>query len=134
MQARPCSSPPKSGADRNTRERTGFSRLPRKTVDHGDGAERGIEIKDGGTPLAIHYLPRDPDALYRWEESSENRLHPRSSLNGRANRSHELYIVVKWRSTYIPCSKPVQVRFNGMDHVLPHEKLHFSYFRLAHGR
>jgi hypothetical protein len=97
-----------------------------KTVDHWDGAEESIEIKDGGAPLAIYYVPGDPHALYRWKESSENRAHRGGSLNGRANRSHELYIVVKWRSTHIPCSKPVQVRFNGIDHVFPHEKLHFQ--------
>jgi hypothetical protein len=85
-----------------------------KAVDHWYGAERGIEIKDGGTPLAIYYMPVDLDTLYRGEKSSENRSHCVCSLNGRANRSHELYILVKWRSTYIPCSKPVQVRFNSM--------------------
>jgi hypothetical protein len=96
-----------------------------KAVDHWYGAERGIEIKDGGAPLAIYYVPVDLDALYRWEEARENRSHRGCSLNERANRSHELYVLVKWRSTYIPCSKPVQVRFNSMDHVFPHEKLHF---------
>jgi hypothetical protein len=97
-----------------------------KNVDHWNGAEDGIEIKDGGAPLAIYYVPGDADALYRWEESGENRPYPGGSLNGRANRSYKLNIVVKWRTTYIPGSKPVQVRFNGVDHVFPHEKLHFQ--------
>jgi hypothetical protein len=96
-----------------------------KAVDHWYGAERGIEIKDGGTPLAIYNVPVDLDTLYRWEKSSENRSHRGCSLNGRANGSHELYVLVKWRSTDIPRSKAVQVRFNSMDHVFPHEKLHF---------
>jgi len=96
-----------------------------KAVDHWDDAEGGIEIEDGGAPFAIYYVPDDPDALYRWEKPSENCPHCGGSLEGRANRSHELYIVVKWRSTYIPCSKAVQVRFNGMNHFFTHEKLHF---------
>jgi hypothetical protein len=97
-----------------------------KKVDHWNDAEDGIEIKDGGAPLAIYYVPGDAYALYRWEESGENRPYPGGSLNGRANRSYKLYIVVEWRLTYIPCSKPVQVRFNEVDHVFPHEKLHFQ--------
>jgi hypothetical protein len=87
--------------------------------------ESGIEIKDGGAPLPIYYVPVDLDTLYRWEKASENRSHRGCSLNGRANRSHEFYVLVKWRSTYISRSKPVQVRFNSMDHVFPHEELHF---------
>lgn len=96
-----------------------------EAVDHGDDTERRIEIKNGGAPLAIHYVPVYLDAFYRWEKSSENRPHCRCSLNWRANRPHELYVLVKGRSTYIPCSKPIQVRFNSMYHVFPHEKLHF---------
>jgi len=92
-----------------------------KAVDHGDGAERGIEIKDGGAPLAIDDVPVDLDAFDRGEESREDRAHRGFSLKVRANRSYELYVWVKWRSTYIPCSKAVQVRFNGTDHVFPHE-------------
>ena len=38
-----------------------------KAVDHSDGAERGIEIKDGGAPLAIYCVPVNLDAFYRWE-------------------------------------------------------------------
>src|SRR5215471_17516907 len=44
-----------------------------KAVDHRDDAERSIEIKDGGTPLAIDYMPLDVDALDRREKSGENR-------------------------------------------------------------
>ncbi len=100
-----------------------------KAVDHWDGAERGIEIKDGGAPLAIYDVPVDLDAFYGWEKSSENRSHGGCSLNGRANRSHELYVLVKWRGTYVSCSKALQVRFDGMDHVFPHESLQSRYCR-----
>jgi hypothetical protein len=92
-----------------------------KAVDHRDDAERGIEIKDGGTPLAIDYMPLDVDALYRWEKSGENRTNCGCPLNWRANRSHKLDIFVKWRSTYVPGPKSVQVRFNSTNHVIPHE-------------
>ena len=96
-----------------------------KAVDHRDGAECGIEIKDCGAPVAIYYVPVDLDAFYRREKSSENCSHRGFSLKARTNRSHELYILVKWRSSYVSCSKPVQVRFNSTDHIFPHEKLHF---------
>jgi hypothetical protein len=97
-----------------------------KAVDHWDGAERRIEIKDGGAPLAIYNVPFDLDAVYRREKSSENRPHCGCSLNWRANRSHELDILVKWRSAYIPSPKPVEVRFNRTNHVVSHEN---SVFR-----
>lgn len=91
------------------------------TVDHRDDAECGIEIENRGTPLAVHYVPLDLDAFYGGEESSENGSHRGCSLNGRANWPRELYVFVKRRGAYIPCSKPVQVRFNSMDHIFPHE-------------
>src|SRR5215469_6980517 len=97
-----------------------------KRVDHWNGAERGIEIKDGGTPLAIDYMPVDFDALYRREKSGENRTNCGCPLNWRANRSHKLDIFVKWRTSYILRPKPVQVRFNSTNHVVPHEKLHLQ--------
>ena len=52
--------------------------------------------------------------------------HRGCSLNWRANRSHELDILVKWRSAYIPSPKPVEVRFNRTNHVVSHEN---SVFR-----
>ena len=51
-----------------------------KAVDHWDGAKRRIEIKDGGSPLAIDNVPVDLDAVYRWEKSSENCPHSGCSL------------------------------------------------------
>ena len=60
MEARPCSCPAKSGADRKLHANgQDLPVYPVKAVDHGDGAERGIEIKDGGAPLAIYYVPSD---------------------------------------------------------------------------
>jgi hypothetical protein len=88
-----------------------------KAVDHRDGAERGIEIKDGSTPLAIHYVPFDVDALYRREKSGENRTNSWCPLDWRANWSNKLDIFVKWRSTYIPL---LQVRSDGLQQ---HESL-----------
>ena len=92
-----------------------------KAVDHRDGAVDGIEIKDGGTPLAIYYVPVDVDALYRREKSGENRTNSACPFNWGANRSNKLDIFVKWRSTYIPCSKSFQMRFNSTNDFVPHE-------------
>lgn len=92
-----------------------------QTVDHRDNAERGIEIKDGGTPLAIYYVPVNVDALYRGEKSGENRANGGCPLNWRAHRSHKLDIFVKWRSAYVSRSKSVQMRFNSTNHFVPHE-------------
>src|SRR5262249_55469095 len=90
--------------------------------DHRDGAINGIEIKNGGTPIAIYDMPVDVDALDRWEESRENRTHRCCPLNWGPKRSRKLDIFVKWRSTNIPCSKPIQVRFNSTNNVVPHEE------------
>src|SRR5215469_14148256 len=71
-------------------------------------------------------MPVDADAFYRREKSGENRTNRWCPLNWGPNRSHKLDIFVKWRSTNIPCSKPIQVRFNSTNHIVPHEKLQFQ--------
>ena len=72
-----------------------------KAVDHRDGAERSIEIKDGGAPLAIYYVPVNLDAFNGREKSSENRSHRGRALNGRTDGPYELDVLVKWRRAYI---------------------------------
>ena len=42
-----------------------------KAVDERDGAERGIEIKHRGAPLAVYDVPDDVDAFYRRKQSSD---------------------------------------------------------------
>jgi hypothetical protein len=93
-----------------------------KAVDHRDEAESGIEIKNSCAPVAIYDMPLDLDALYRWEKSGENGTNRRCALNWRPDRSHKLDVFVKWRSTDIPRSKAIQVRFNGTNYLIPHGK------------